>query len=92
MTKLQKRYQRTSCPIILWHVQTPPAGEPPELFTVSELAMLIGEIDPSAAAKLATDHAADGSGRCRVCRSTWPCTLYTVGRDGVAHARTSRLP
>jgi hypothetical protein len=72
-------------------MQTPP-DVPPALVTISEMAMLLAAIDPGAAAKLQGDHPADGSGRCRVCRSVWPCTLHVVGRDATAHARRTRLP
>lgn len=73
-------------------MQTPPDEPPPALGAVSELAMLVAALDPSAAPRLQSDHAADSSGRCAVCRSVWPCTLYTVGRDAAAHARRSRIP
>lgn len=73
-------------------METPPTGEPSELAAVSELALLLAELDPTAAARLQIAHTADTSGRCRVCRSVWPCTLYAVGRDAGAHARTTRLP
>ncbi|WP_214402647.1 hypothetical protein [Pseudonocardia lacus] len=73
-------------------MQPPPTGVPTALGTVSELALLLAELHPTAAARLACDHVADTSGRCRLCRSVWPCTLHVIGRDAVAHARTTRLP
>ncbi len=73
-------------------MQTPPDQPPPALGAVSELAMLVAALDPSAAHRLQSDHTADSSDRCTVCRSLWPCTLYAVGRDAAAHARRRRIP
>jgi hypothetical protein len=61
--------------------------------TLAELVLSLPGIDP---VDLAKKHVDDGTGRCVACRCngarvSWPCTLRTIGVDGLSASERSLI-